>query len=43
LDAKPGDVAALPDRLDGMLAVMLTHERDGPGTGHAIEDGNQLR
>jgi len=35
----PGDITALPERLDGMLIVMRTHERHGRGGRHPIEDG----
>jgi hypothetical protein len=37
--APSGDVSALPECLDGMPVVMLAHERDGPGAGYTIEDG----
>jgi hypothetical protein len=39
LAVPPGDIAALPERLDGMLIVMRAHERDGRGRGYAIKDG----
>jgi len=39
LTAPPGDVASLLERLDGTRMVVLTHERDGHGAGHAVEDG----
>ena len=35
----PGDIAALPERLDGMLIVMRTHERHSRGGRHPIKDG----
>ena len=34
-----GDISALPECLDSMPVVMLAHERDGPGPGYTIEDG----
>jgi hypothetical protein len=37
--APSGDIPALPECLDGMPVVMLAHERDGPGAGYTIEDG----
>lgn len=37
--APSGDISALPECLDGMPVVMLAHERNGPGAGYTIEDG----
>ena len=37
--APSGDILALPECFDGMPVVMLAHERDGPGPGYTIEDG----
>src|ERR1700677_3654780 len=37
--APPSDITSLLERLDGVRIVMLTHERDRRGVGHAIEDG----
>jgi len=35
----PGDITALPERLDGMPIVMRTHERHGRGGRHTVKDG----